>query len=100
MTNPFFFESNFNYEPLVKPIDEGTVQKDLDTLRQKTIDAIKEQISQKDYSRAEVAMATKLSRASISTILASNGHKVSTHRLLLVARRLGLKPLLKFKVEA
>ena len=65
MTNPFFFEPNFTYEPAVKQIDDAVVERDLTDLRRKIVEAIKDQITQKDLSitpRAQQAIDYAISK--------------------------------------
>jgi predicted XRE-type DNA-binding protein len=100
MTNFFFAEQSYSYEPVIKTLDTGVVEKDLDSVRQKILTVIREQIKQKDFSRSEVAFATRMSSSTVGSIMKGNIDKVSTDRLLRIARRLGLRcSNLKFVVE-
>ena len=100
MSNFFFAEQSYNYEPVIKTLDTRVVEKDLDSVRQKILAVIREQIKQKDLSRSEVAFATRMSSSTVGSIMKGNIDKVSTDRLLRIARRLGLRcSNLKFVVE-
>jgi predicted XRE-type DNA-binding protein len=55
------------------------------------MESIKQIIDQKDLSRAELAMAGRISRAIAGQIHRGNADKISTDRLLRISRRLGLK---------
>jgi len=99
VSNFFFFESQFKYEPVIKQVDPAVANADMGSLRKKILNIIKQQVDQKDLSRSEVAFATRMSSAAIGPILNGNIEKVSTDRLLRMARMLGLKPKIKFSVE-
>ena len=72
----------------------------LEVLRKKIMESIKQIVDQKDLSRSEIAMVARISRAIAGQIFRGNGEKVSTDRLLRIARRMGLKARLKFEVES
>jgi transcriptional regulator with XRE-family HTH domain len=63
------------------------------------MDSIKQITDQKDLSRAELAMAGRVSRAIAGQIHRGNSDKISTERLLQIARRLGLKPKITFSAD-
>lgn len=72
----------------------------MEIFRRKIMDSIKQVVNQKDLSRSEFSMATRVSRATAGQIFRGNCEKVSTDRLLRIARRLGLKAKVKFEVES
>ena len=100
MANFFSFDSNYQYEPVIRQIDPDLVEKDLAALRRKIIEGIKMVVDQKDLSRSELVLSGRICRATAGKILRNDPDKISTDRLLRVARRLGLKPKIKFTMES
>jgi predicted XRE-type DNA-binding protein len=100
MSNFFSFDSSYQYEPIIKQLDPKVVDKDMDSCRQKIMDAIKQVVDQKDLSRSELALAARISRAIAGQVYRGNADKISTDRLMRIARRLGLKAKVKFVAEA
>lgn len=100
MSNFFSFDSGYHYEPVIRQLDPKLVEKDIADLRRKTMESIKQIIDQKDLSRAELAMAARVSRAIAGQIHRGNSDKISTDRLLRIARRLGLKAKLAFVADS
>ena len=100
MANFFSFDSNYQYEPIIKSIDPSVVEKDIEVLRRKIIEGIRLVVNQKDLSRAELALAARICRPTVGKILSGNPEKISTDRLLRVARRLGLKAKIKFMADS
>lgn len=96
MSNFFSFDSSYRYEPIFKQLDPKVIEKDLSHLRRKIMDSIKQVVDQKDLSRAELAMSARVSRAIAGQIHRGNSDKISTDRLLRIARRLGLKVKITF----
>lgn len=76
---------------MIETLDKATVEKDLTAVRKKILSVILEQIKHKDLSRSEVAFATKMSSSAVGPIMKGCMDKVSTDRLLRIARRLGIK---------
>ena len=99
MSNFFFSDQSYAFEPVIKDLDQTIVENDLKVFRKKILEVIHEQIKQKDLSRSEVALATRNSSSVIGPIIKGNIDRVSTDRLLRIARRLGLKPKVKFDIE-
>ena len=99
MSNFFFSESEYSFAPVIKSVDKSIVERDLLLLREKIVDYIKQQIEQKELSKSEISFATRMPRPLVSLILKGRIEKISTDRLLRVARSLGLKPQIKFKAE-
>jgi predicted XRE-type DNA-binding protein len=95
MDNPFFYESNFRLDPIIKPVDAAVVEKDIESLRQKILECIREQVVQKDLDRREMAMVTRMTRSVLGPIVRGQIDKVSTDRLLRVAGRLGIRAKIK-----
>ena len=95
MKNFFFSDQTYAYEPVIRDFDKTVVEKDLKAVREKILDTIQAQIKQKDLSRSEVALAARISSSVASPILKGNIERVSTDRLLRIARRLGLKATIK-----
>ena len=100
MSNFFSFDSSYRYEPVLRQLDQKLIDKDMEIFRRKIMESIKQIVDQKDLSRSEIAMAIRASRAIAGQIFRGNCEKVSTDRLLRIARRLGLKAKLKFEVES
>ena len=81
--------------------NESIVENDLGAVRKKIISVILEQIKQKDLSRSEVALATRMASSTVGLIMKGSIDKLSTDRLLRIARRLGLKVAnLKFATDS
>ena len=100
MTNNFFnFDSTYQYEPVIKQLDEKIVSKDIETFRIKVLEFINQVTSQLELSKSELALAARISPQIAGKILKNNIDKISTDRLLKIARRLGLKPKIKFIAE-
>ena len=99
MSNFFSFDSSYQYEPVMRPLDQKIIDREMDAVRKKIMESIKQIIDQKDLSRSEIAMTTRTSRAIAGQIFRGDCEKVSTDRLLRIARRLGLKAKIKFEVE-
>ena len=100
MSNFFSFDSSYQYEPVMRPLDQKVIDREMDAVRKKIMESIKQIIDQKDLSRSEIAMTTRTSRAIAGQIFRGDCDKVSTDRLLRIARRLGLKAKSKFEVES
>ncbi len=100
MSNFFSFDSSYRYEPVLRQIEQAVIDKDLAIFRRKVMESIKQIVDQKDLSRAEIALTTRTSRSIAGQIFRGNCEKISTDRLLRIARRLGLKARLKFEVES
>jgi len=100
MSNFFSFDSSYQYEPVMRPLDQKVIDREMDAVRKKIMESIKQIIDQKDLSRSEIAMTTRTSRAIAGQIFRGDCDKVSTDRLLRIARRLGLKAKIKFEVES
>jgi predicted XRE-type DNA-binding protein len=100
MSNFFSFDSSYQYEPVMRPLDQKVIDREMDAVRKKIMESIKQIIDQKDLSRSEIAMTTRTSRAIAGQIFRGDCEKVSTDRLLRIARRLGLKAKIKFEVES
>lgn len=100
MSNFFSFDSSYRYEPVIRQLDQKLIDKDMEIFRRKIMESIKQIVDQKDLSRSEIAMAIRASRAIAGQIFRGNCEKISTDRLLRIARRLGLKAKLKFEVES
>jgi predicted XRE-type DNA-binding protein len=100
MSNFFSFDSSYRYEPVMRPLDPKVIDREMEAFRKKIMESIKQIVDQKELSRAEIAMAARISRAIAGQIFRGDCAKVSTDRLLRIARRMGLKAKLKFEVEA
>ena len=100
MSNFFSFDSSYQYEPVMRPLDQKVIDREMDAVRKKIMESIKQIIDQKDLSRSEIAMTTRTSRAIAGQIFRGDCEKVSTDRLLRIARRLGLRAKIKFEVES
>jgi len=100
MSNFFSFDSSYQYEPVMRPLDQKVIDREMDAVRKKIMESIKQIIDQKELSRSEIAMTTRTSRAIAGQIFRGDCEKVSTDRLLRIARRLGLKAKIKFEVES
>ena len=99
MPNFFSMDSTYQFEPLVKPVDPVVVEKDLHNLRFKILESIREVTTQKDFSRSELALVARVPQPLSGKILRGNIEKVSTDRLLRIARRLGLRARLRLNME-
>ena len=100
MSNFFSFDSSYRYEPVMRQLDQKLIDKDMEAFRKKIMESIKQIVDQKDLSRSEIAMAARTSRAIAGQIFRGSCEKVSTDRLLRIARQMGLKAKLKFDVES
>jgi len=100
MSNFFSFDSSYQYELVMRPLDQKVIDREMDAVRKKIMESIKQIIDQKELSRSEIAMTTRTSRAIAGQIFRGDCEKVSTDRLLRIARRLGLKAKIKFEVES
>jgi predicted XRE-type DNA-binding protein len=100
MSNFFSFDSGYQYEPVIKHLDQKIIDNDLSHLRRKIMESIKQIIDQKDLSRAELAMAARINRPVAGQIHRGSGEKISTDRLLRIARRLGLKAKISFTADS
>jgi predicted XRE-type DNA-binding protein len=100
MSNFFSFDSSYQYEPVMRPLDQKVIDREMDAIRKKIMESIKQIIDQKELSRSEIAMTTRTSRAIAGQIFRGDCEKISTDRLLRIARRLGLKAKIKFEVES
>jgi predicted XRE-type DNA-binding protein len=100
MSNFFSFDSGYQYEPIIRQLDQKTVENDLSLLRRKIMESIKQIIDQKDLSRVELAMSARVSRAIAGQIHRGNSDKISTDRLLRIARRVGLKAKITFAADS
>ena len=100
MSNNFFnFDSSYQYEPIIKQIDEKLVTKDVHQVRLKILEYINQVVRQQELSRAELATSARIASQVAGKLLRNDMEKISTDRLLKVARRLGLKPKIKFEIE-
>ena len=99
MSNFFSFDSSYQYEPVMRPLDPKVIDREMEALRKKIMESIKQIVDQKELSRSEIAMAARISPAIAGQIFRGDCAKVSTDRLLRIARRMGLKPKLKFEAE-
>ena len=99
MTNFFSFDSTYSYEPVVKPIDPKLVERDLANFRRKILEGIKVVIDQNDLARSELSLTARICQVTAGKIYRGDLEKISTDRLLRVARRLGLKARVKFVAD-
>ena len=100
MSNNFFnFDSTYQYEPVIKQLDEKTVSKDIDAFRRKVLEFINQVTSQQEISKSELSLAARIPPQIAGQILKNNIDKISTDRLLKIARRIGLKPKISFTAE-
>jgi predicted XRE-type DNA-binding protein len=88
MSNFFSFDSGYQYEPVVKQLDQKIIDNDLSHLRRKILESIKQIVDQKDLSRAELAMAARINRPVAGQIHRGSTEKISTDRLLMFVRNL------------
>jgi predicted XRE-type DNA-binding protein len=100
MSNFFSFDSGYHYEPVIKQLDQKIIENDLSLLRRKIMESIKQIIDQKDLSRAELAMVARINRPVAGQIHRGSADKISTDRLLRIARRLGLKAKISFTADS
>ena len=100
MSNNFFnFDSTYQYEPVIKQLDEKVVSMDIENFRIKVLEYIGQIVKQQDLSKSELSLAARVPAQIAGKVLKSNIDKISTDRLLKIARRLGLKPKITFTAE-
>lgn len=98
-TNFFNFDSTYQYEPVIKQLDEKIVIKDVEVFRKKVLEFIIQIASQQELSKSELSLAARIPPQIAGKILKNNIDKISTDRMLKIARRLGLRPKITFTTE-